>query len=83
MALREAFGPIERINPYYHLVLVELVRELKEVPVRLRRYLLIDLLELSEVVSVGPSIEPVVFKKHLLRNVLSVYLVGHNVGFLL
>ena len=33
MSLSKAFSPIDGVNPDYHFLLVELVRELEEVPV--------------------------------------------------
>ena len=62
MSLSKALGAIERINPYHHLIFVELIRELEEVPVRLGSHLTIDLLELPQIFPVGSLVDLVVFK---------------------
>lgn len=79
VSLSEAFRAIERINPNHHLIFVELIREFEEVPVRLGGHLAIYLLKFPEIFSVGSLVDLVVFKEHLLRDVLLVDLVRHYV----
>jgi hypothetical protein len=79
MSLSKALGAIERINPYHHLIFVELIREFEEVPVRLGSHLAIDLFELSQIFPVGSLVDLVVFKEHFLRDVLLVDLVRHYI----
>lgn len=52
MALREALGTVQGVNPDDHFLLVEFVWKLEKIPVGLCRHLPVDLLQLSQVVTV-------------------------------
>ena len=56
----EAFSAVQGIDPYNHLLFIELVRKLKEIPIRFRGNLAVDLLQLPQVVSIRALVQFVV-----------------------
>lgn len=66
VTLSEALSPVQGVNPDDHLLFVEFVWKFEEIPVRLGSHLSVDLLELSQVVTVRAFVELVVLKEHFL-----------------
>jgi len=56
----KAFSAVQGIDPYNHLLLIELVWKLKEIPIRFRGNLAVDLLQLPQVVSIRALVQFVV-----------------------
>ena len=79
VALREALGPIKRVNPDDHLLLEELVRELIVVVVCLRGRHSINLLHFLQIAPVAMPLHVVVGEEHLLTDVVVAQLVWHDV----
>ena len=80
MAFREAFRAIKWVNPYDHLFLKKLVRELIIVVVGLWCRHAVNLLHLLQILPVAVPLHIVVLNEHLLANMVLVELVGHDVG---
>jgi hypothetical protein len=90
MALGEASGPVERVDPNNHLVFIKLIRELVVVEVSFRGSYTVNLLEFVEIVAVGVLLLLVVVQQHLAADGVLVELirldvwlaVGHLAGVL-
>ena len=81
MALNETLSAIKRINPDDHVFFIELIREFKEVPCCLRRLLFVYLFDLHEVLSIATLMNVIIHHEHLLRDCVSINLVGVNIRF--
>ena len=75
MTLNETLCAVQRVNPDYHVFLVELVRKFKKVPGGFTCFLMMHLLDLVKILAITVLVHLVVHEKHLLRNELLIDLV--------
>ena len=82
MTFDKSSSSINWINPYHHLFLKELIRELIEVVVSLWCSVTIDLFHFLEVVTIPKSLHIVVCHKHFLADMSLIELVRHDIWLL-
>mmetsp|Transcript_39638 Transcript_39638/g.51945 ORF Transcript_39638/g.51945 Transcript_39638/m.51945 type:complete len:333 (-) Transcript_39638:8-1006(-) len=79
VALCEALGAVERVDPDDHLFFEELIGKLVVVVVGFRRGHAVDLLHFLQVAAIAVPLHVVILNEHLLTDVALVELVGHDV----